>query len=79
MKKTKLFLIYAVAFIYSISLLPTQLLNNILTAKGETTANNASIAIDYDAPMQTDSIIVTLTIEETKKTEILYNSGLPRN
>ena len=36
--KIKLFLIYAIAFIYSISLFPTQLFNNIFTAKGETSA-----------------------------------------
>ncbi len=63
--RIKLFALYAFAFIYSISLLPTNLIKNTISVLGETTQETTVPVIDFDADMKTDSVIVTLTKEET--------------
>ena len=63
-KKIKSFILCIVIWILSISILPKNLF--VFKAFAQNTQTN-NFAIDYDAEMETDSVIVTLTLEETQK------------
>ena len=64
MKKYKLFVLYIVIFIFTVSVFPSNLLK--FTAFAQNNKIDGCI-IDFNADMQTDSVIVTLTLEETQK------------
>ena len=64
--KIKLFVLHVFTFLFSISLLPTNLVKNTISVLGET-AEEITPVIDFDADMKTDSVIVTLTKEETNR------------